>query len=366
MNNASAANNGTKNATGSTTIVLSKAEGIAWCSAFILVSVFIVVGNMLTIIFFAVNKTLRKKSLFLVINMAVADLMLGALTLPGYVFMIGNDSQLWTGVNITMFATFNRKFDTVFSQASLISAAFISGERFYAIFQPLEHRTLSMRAYRIVIFMVWTLAALISAVLNVLLNFISFKHFVYASSPYTLILIFIICGCNISIWRKFQHGSISSQQHNKAARNKRLTKTLLFVSVLTLLSWLPLVIMNFLIIVFHVEIPWTFFFMVTVVNYSNSFVNPIVYALRIPEFKQALALCCLAREAAMNDDGVGGRNNAAAAVTPATQLRTLRTDPSHLQPAFEQEVMDTKLQSTEARETLNCMMSVVTCPGPVK
>ncbi len=63
MNNASAANNGTKNATASTIAVLSKAEGIALCSAFILVSVFIVVGNLLTIVLFAANKGLRKKRL---------------------------------------------------------------------------------------------------------------------------------------------------------------------------------------------------------------------------------------------------------------------------------------------------------------
>ena len=45
-----------------------------------------------------------------------------------------------------------------------------------------------------------------------------------------------------------------------------------------------------------------------------------------------------------NDDGDERRNNMAAAVTPATQLRTLRTDPSsriHL--AYEPDVMNTKL-----------------------
>ena len=69
---------------------------------------------------------------------------------------------------------------------------------------------------------------------------------------------------------------------------------------------------------------------------------PVVYALRIPEFKQALTLCCLGREAAVNYEGER-TNNAAAAMTPATQLRKLRVDPNHINLAFEQEVMDTKL-----------------------
>ncbi len=343
MNNTSVANTSAKNATDSSMIIPSKAEGIALCSAFILASVFISIGNLLTIVLFAVNKTLRKKSLFLVINMAFADLMLGAVTLPIYIYDVGASYQLWTGGWTIFLSIFYMSVDTVFSQASLISAAFISGERFYAIYWPFKHNTLSMRAYRIVIFVVWTLALLIAAVWTALGRFISLKHPVYAWMPYTLILIFTVCGCNIGIWRKFQHGSVASQQHNRALQNKRLTKTLLFVSVLALLSWLPLVIMNFLIFVYHIQIPWRFYLLVNVVNYSNSVVNPIVYALRIPEFKQALALCCLGREATMNGEGGERRNNAAAAVTPATQLRILRTDPSHIKPLFGQQNMDTKL-----------------------
>ena len=165
----------------------------------------------------------------------------------------------------------------------------------------------------------------------------------YASNSYTLILIFAICGCNIGIWRKFQNGTVALQQQNRASQNRRLTKTLLFVSVLAFLSWLPLVIMNFLIFIFHVPIPWGFYNLVAVLNYSNSFVNPVVYALRIPEFKRALTSCCLRRLAAINYEEGERKNNAAAAMTPATQLTKLRGDPSQLQLAFEQEVMDTKL-----------------------
>ena len=87
-----------ENANGSsTTIVSSKTEGIALCSAFMLVSVLIVAGNLLIIFQFAVNKRLRKKSLFLVINMAFADLMLGTLSVPIYSFNVGRPYDLWKG-----------------------------------------------------------------------------------------------------------------------------------------------------------------------------------------------------------------------------------------------------------------------------
>ncbi len=340
MSNTSAAKTSLENATDSSMTVPSKAEGIAWCSAFILTSLFIVVGNLLTIILFALNKTLRKKSFFLVINMAFADLMLGALSIPYNIWHLGWDFQLWT-VSMSMpLDYFFGVVGNVSMVATLTSAAFISGERFYAIYWPFRHRTLSVRAYRIVMLTTW-----IPAIIETSLSFLlSSKHYYPACISFGLTLTFMICGCNIGIWRKFQHGGVASQHQNRASQNKRLTKTLMFVSCFALLSWLPLIIVNALVdFLSDVSVPWKYVNIASILNYSNCFVNPILYALRISEFKQALALCCLGREAAMNDKGGEKRKNAANAVTPATQLRTLPTDLSHINLAFEQEVMDTKL-----------------------
>ena len=106
----------------------------------------------MAIILFVQEKKLRKKSLFLVMNMAFADVMLGAEALPLYVYLIvGPDYHLWTAeaAHKSIFYF----LDTTFSQSSLISAGFISCERFYAVFWPLKHKTLSTRAYGIVIFL---------------------------------------------------------------------------------------------------------------------------------------------------------------------------------------------------------------------
>ena len=212
--------------------LIPKAEGMTFCTILALETVFIAVGNLLTIVLFAMNKNLRKKSLFLVINMSFADLILGSLCIPFYIYYVGVNYQLWTERLHNFVRILFRIIDTLFSQASIISATLISVERFYAISWPLKHRTLSMRAYRIVIFMVWAMAILVSTVLDLLLNFVSFKHAVFAWAPYVLTLLFIVCGCNIGIWRKFRRGRIASQQQNRAVQNQRLTKTLLFVSII--------------------------------------------------------------------------------------------------------------------------------------
>ena len=150
--------------------------------------------------------------------------------------------------------------------------------------------------------------------------------------------------CNIAIWRKFQQSSVASQQQNRAAQNKRLTKTLLFASFFALLCWLPLVIRNNL-LAHHVRITQNIINLVSLIYYSNTIVNPIVYSLRIPELKQALALCCSRKQTEIIVKGKEGRIKMAAAmelaVSPATQL-SLQDDASH-ELAFEQEIMDTKL-----------------------
>ena len=137
----------------------SRAEEIVVCSALLFEALFIVMGNLVTIVFFALEKELReRKSLFLVINMAFADVMLGAVSVPLFVYLkVG--FQLWSithevGVVLDLFYL---HFDIIFLQASLISAVFISCERFYAVYRPLKHRTLSTRAYAIVISVIWTL-----------------------------------------------------------------------------------------------------------------------------------------------------------------------------------------------------------------
>ena len=51
---------------------------------------------LLTVVLFVMNQKLHKKGLFLVINMAFADLMLGAVTLPIYIYDVGREFKVWT------------------------------------------------------------------------------------------------------------------------------------------------------------------------------------------------------------------------------------------------------------------------------
>ena len=219
----------------------------AWSCALATEAVVIVVGNLLTIVLFAFNKKLRsKKSLYLVLNMAFADLFLGGVCLPMYVHFLAR-LPLHGQVKLDeKTPTIFRSIFFVFAQASFVTAALISAERFYAIYWPLKHRqTLSTRAYRFVILTVWTSSILGSLSIVFLLQF------------------------------------------------------LLLVSLIALGSWLPTIVYH-LIAFLGYRISNNVFLMTCFAFYFNSFINPILYALRIPDFKEALSLCCFTSHEAMS------------------------------------------------------------------
>ena len=147
---------------------------------------------------------------------------------------------------------------------------------------------MSMRAYSIVIFMVWSLAIFTGSIVFFLsYHQKSFKTAALSWMSFPLSFLFIVCACNISIWRKVRKRNIALLQQNRAAsQNQRLTNALLFVSAISVLSWLPLVIVNYLVFVQGLDIPRRFLFVdiINILNLSNSILNPFVYALRIPEF----------------------------------------------------------------------------------
>ena len=77
-------------------------------------------------------------------------------------------------------------------------------------------------------------------------------------------------------------------------------------------------------------------------SYSSSFANPVVYALRMPEVRETLVLCCFRGQTAVADMKDVKRKYVK--TLALTNLTTLGIETSHQQHAFEgEQVMDTKL-----------------------
>ena len=342
MENISSANISKEIEITSPTNTLSRSESIAWSSVFFLFSFFIVVGNILTIVLFAANKRARKKSLFLVINMAFADLLLGVFCLPVFnYFIISSGYQLsMTNVNWKSNVVYNIPY-SISLGVSLISAAFISCERFYAIYWPFRHRRVTVRTYHIFIFISWTLNVPMNAIGYVYLK--SNNDFIrYVNTSYIFAVTCIICGCNIAIWRKFQHGDVISQQKNRDVQNVRLTKTLMFASILNLLCWIPLATVYG---IDHesVSIPMRWFVITVALNSCNAFINPLLYAVRVAEFRKALALSCVRKRKKMNPENIKIRENPATVLSRETRSRACQSDSNTNALKFHKNFMETKL-----------------------
>lgn len=270
---------------------LGRADGVAWCSAFAVVSLFTVVGNLLAVIVFALNRKLRKNSFLLVINMAFADLLLGAVSLPLFIYQLGGNFELWQGEWSSSLEMLYRIVDTVCAQSSIITAAFIAVERFYSIGWPLKHRSIATRrAYYALIALVWIFAVVISSAIIHTLKNQPIHVSIYIWMAYACSLMLIISGCYIGIWRKYKQGGnlLQAQNRRLARNNKRSTKTLLVITLVVLMSWLPLVITNTICV--YVPVSHDVLLFVNLLNFSNSFANPVIYSLRIPEFRKALFL----------------------------------------------------------------------------
>ena len=137
--------------------------------------------------------------------MAFADLFLGGICLPIYVYSLALGQVKFDKQTPTLFTI----IFLVFAQASFITAALISCERFYAIYWPLKHRqTLSTRTYSFVILTVWT-SSILSSLFTVFL--LQFSSLVALNSFLSLIFVSVLLitsGLNFGLWRNLQQQTV--------------------------------------------------------------------------------------------------------------------------------------------------------------
>ena len=128
----------------------SLSECIPWMTLGLAESVAIVTLNLCTIIVFISNRNLRKRSMYLVINLAVVDMFVGGAVIINLFY--------WPGVLCNLFKRHSVEvvvLGFLFTIASLINITIIALERVHATFFPLRHRVLKKWVYQLMIAVVW-------------------------------------------------------------------------------------------------------------------------------------------------------------------------------------------------------------------
>ena len=265
----------------------SSSECITWFAVFLTASVAIVMVNFLSIVLFMKNSKLRTRAMYLVINLTVADMFVGVISFF-YAIIQLNASRKCAIVNI--FLTPTERMTMVFlffwfPLTSLTSIAVISLDRLHATFRPFRHRFITENVYWVTIFAIWVLPAMVSATLQLFVAFWNElqRYYFPLWESYSCLCLFVICVSYSSIVVQFLRGA-KPQQHGAAAkRQRKLTITLFIMTVVSLLMWLPFVIAA-LSRLKSVRLQKSF----GALFLANSFVNVIVYTIRMPEFRKAI------------------------------------------------------------------------------
>ena len=272
---------------------------ISWFAVLGIVSLATVILNIITIIMFAKQRRLQRKSTYLIIHLAIVDLLVGAVTGPLRIessrslicHTWENDmpSSIW--LLLLQLAT-GYHIDKV----SLLNLTFISLERTHATFCPFKHRFVKKWIYGVVIAFTWLVPVVLMSLVIGLINFnhVSFKITSVLFS-YLSILLLVIFACYVSIYIKVRCGRFAQLHGAAGLRERKLTSTMFLVTFGSFLTFLPSIVcygvfafdlkllvslpINFR---FHFEMAMITFFL------FNSLINPIIYAIRMPEFRAGM------------------------------------------------------------------------------
>ena len=266
----------------------SASECIPWLVVLIIECLAIVILNIITIVVFVKKKRqLQRRSTYLIIHLAIVDLLVGAVSGPLNIEeRIAWLCPLWKIRRMTNWSYhLSFAFVNLFSFTSLTNLLAISLERLHATFCPFRHRFMRKWVYRAIIIVIW-LIAIVREVAQIFLegiaNDVVINTFLYIL--FSAVSLFVICVSYILITIKVRC-SRHPQFHSRSKRERKLTGTALIVSLVSLLCFLPLVIsltLFYYLLNFHIELALLVLFL------ANSLVNPIIYALRMPGFREGL------------------------------------------------------------------------------
>ena len=274
-------------------MVVSSSECIIWLTVFTAEFVAIVTVNLLATILFIKNRNLRTRSMYLVISLTVADMWVGVLS-GGYVQFFFLQECSLIKLNLSWEVGFSLSgFSFIFPFVSLTNIVVISLERFHATFRPFRHRLIKRWVYVIAITVVWVFPV-ISCVIYVVDRLYLNGYFLYIAVSFGLLCLIVTFVSYTSILFKFRFGAHPQRHCAAALRQRKLTVTLFMTTLVSLLLWLPYIIcllvwwstniFNSLSPPEDFRLSRSSLFLL----YANSLVNPILYTIRMPDFKKAL------------------------------------------------------------------------------
>ena len=274
----------------------SASQCIPWLVVLIIECLAIVILNIITIVVFVKKKRqLQRRSTYLIIHLAIVDLLAGAVSGPLEIEKVVTlFCPLWKYRRMTLWSHYLfTVFQLLFPFTSFTNLMAISLERLHATFCPFRHRFVRKWVYRAIIIVIWLIPIVREAAQIFLWEIVDLAELnTYLYILFYAVSLFFICVSYILIVIKVRC-SRHPQIHSRSRRESKLTGTALIVSLASLLCLLPGTIMFvtcihlssacFKMHHFHINMA------VVVLFLANSLVNPIIYAVRMPGFREGLS-----------------------------------------------------------------------------
>ena len=271
--------------------IISEKEERAWFAAFVIEFSVIFLLNAFTLAIYTRNRHLRKPSTYLIINLTVADLLVGTVLVLSSFFVpdeLDRDLELKQTFSWQSFVYLASAY--LFPVASLANVSLISLERLHATLFPFRHCLIGRRVYLTTICCSWLFSLTLSSVFS-LLDLRASPAFPYVFRSYIFLSLLILTVSYVIIISTVKNNPLSPNAGPVLSKERKLTVTLFTVTVVSILTILPGLIWT--VIALHIQsklCPAVFFriyYSFNVIYFFNSIVNPLIYAIRMQEFRKA-------------------------------------------------------------------------------
>ena len=275
--------------------LVSEKEERFWNAAFVVEITVVFLLNAFTLAIYTRNRHLRKRSTFLIINLTVADLLVGIVFGLSPILEPDNlerERELKQAFSWQSFVYLTLR--ELFLVASLANISLISLERLHATLFPFRHCLVGKRVYLNIILCSWSFALTLSSVIA-FLHLRASPAFLYVYAALIFLIVLILTLSNAIIISTVKNNPLSPNAGPILSTERKLTVTLFIVSVASFLTILPWAISNVVpqriwsklcpAVISRIDSSFDLLYL------FNSIVNPLIYAVRMQEFRKAARKC---------------------------------------------------------------------------
>lgn len=261
---------------------LSVGELVAWCLPCGFAAIAAIFGNTLVLASFFMSSNLRHHVTFFVAGLAVADVLVGLISIPMWMYIL---YLAWKSNSTSGNATITVIYDVLDVFAALNSIfhlTAISIERFFATVYPWRHRRATQRMYHVFLLGIWLASALVSSSFFLPISKLTIDFRFYLINILFVIPLFIMSVTYTGIWFKAK-----TRLRKAPDTTLKMSLTLFIVISLFFVAWLPFFVVRAVLhFCKYYCVSWRLFFFTKLLHFSNSAVNPLIYGLRIPEYRE--------------------------------------------------------------------------------